>query len=1005
MKFHFLSGLMLLSISSLMAWQQDVNYDIQVRLDDQKHFLRAYEEIEYTNNSDSTLSYLYFHLWPNAYKNNETAMAKQLLENGGTKFYFADEQDRGYIDSLDFKVDGMAAKWVLDETHIDICKLLLNNPLNPGQSIKISTPFRVKIPKGIYSRLGHMGESYQITQWYPKPAVFDQKGWHPMPYLTNGEFYSEFGSFKVTISVPKNYVVGATGELQNQDELNWLNQLAEKGKNTTFTKEEKKKKDEFPKSDIEFKTLTYTQSRVHDFAWFADKRWHVLKGEVELPHAKTKVTTWSMFTDHEAHLWKNSIEYINDALYYYSLWNGDYPYSQMTAVDGALSAGGGMEYPNITVIGRSSNELALEAVIMHETGHQWFYGVLGSNERDHAWMDEGINTANEMRYIDTKYPKATILFAKEKNKGLEFFDLNRSSLERYYLGYNMCARNHTDQAIETTSSKFTEMNYGAIVYMKTGLCFYYLRSYLGDEAYDKIMQKYYQTWQFRHPYPEDLRAIFETETKQDLSWLFDDLLKTDKKLDFKISHIKKDTCNKEGKMCYCLNVKNKGDINSPYSISTYKNDSLISKTWYPWSDKDKCSMDICVSALDIDRVELNAGFQAPEINLKNNIIRTHGLFKRQEGIKLQPLLSIERQNKTQIMFTPVSSWNNYDKWTLGLLINNSFFPVRKFEYQLMPMYAFASQRLTGLSHIAYTSYLSSAPIHHMTLGIQASSFSNKQEGTYYEYYERLSPYLEFQFKKSSPRSHVSNKIRFQSYIIREVEHNDYAVVKTFELNNVYHRINYTYSNTSVLSPTSIDAQIEYKPSQFLQDYVKLSISGTKKWKYNQKGSHFYGRVFAGTFLYNNSGDARYNFRMDGMYGMTSSGAMLDYTYDNLYLGRTETSGILSQQFNSGGGDFKIKTPLGQSNEWIVSANLKMDLPFSKSIGFFADFGYSSYNDFLMDGGAYIRLLKGLVDIYVPFVYSQNIKDVPAFQNQTFAERIRFTLHLDVLNPFKLDKSL
>ena len=112
----------------------------------------------------------------------------------------------------------MKASWEYDGENIDICKLKLASPLQPGQSITITTPFRVKIPSGSISRLGHIGQSFQITQWYPKPAVYDREGWHPMPYLTQGEFYSEYGSFDVSITLPANYIVGATGNLQTKKE-------------------------------------------------------------------------------------------------------------------------------------------------------------------------------------------------------------------------------------------------------------------------------------------------------------------------------------------------------------------------------------------------------------------------------------------------------------------------------------------------------------------------------------------------------------------------------------------------------------------------------------------------------------------------------------------------------------------------------------------------------------------------------------------------------------------
>ena len=222
------------SIPILMAqkeyFQQHVSYEIDVKLNDQDHTLSAFEKIEYINSSPDTLEYIWFHIWPNAYKNDSTALAKQLLRLGSTRFHYSMDKDRGFIDSLDFSVDGIAASWEYHPDWIDVIKVLLPSPLYPGRSSTIETPFFVKLPK-IFSRLGHTGKHYEITQWYPKPAVYDKDGWHPMPYLNMGEFYSEFGSFDVTISLPKEYRVMATGDLFNSGkELQWLDSLALLGK-------------------------------------------------------------------------------------------------------------------------------------------------------------------------------------------------------------------------------------------------------------------------------------------------------------------------------------------------------------------------------------------------------------------------------------------------------------------------------------------------------------------------------------------------------------------------------------------------------------------------------------------------------------------------------------------------------------------------------------------------------------------------------------------------------
>ena len=160
-----------LGYSQNRYFQQKVNTTIDVKLNDENHSLSAFEKIEYINNSTETLDSIIFHLWPNAYKNVNTTMAKHLVSSGDIKFQYADSINRGYIDSLDFKTDGKKLKWEYYNNKIDIAVVYLAEPLKPGKSVEITTPFYVKIPLGVYSRLGHIGQSYQITQWFPKPAV------------------------------------------------------------------------------------------------------------------------------------------------------------------------------------------------------------------------------------------------------------------------------------------------------------------------------------------------------------------------------------------------------------------------------------------------------------------------------------------------------------------------------------------------------------------------------------------------------------------------------------------------------------------------------------------------------------------------------------------------------------------------------------------------------------------------------------------------------------------
>ncbi|MGZ3885069.1 MAG: M1 family metallopeptidase [Bacteroidia bacterium] len=558
-------------------FQQEVNYKINVKLNDATHELSASEEIVYVNNSSTDLTFIYFHLWPNAYKNQNTALAKQLLENGETSFYFSKPEERGYIDSLDFKVNGAAVKVEADPQYIDICKLILNEPLKKGASVTITTPFHVKLPSAKFSRLGHDGQAYYITQWYPKPAVYDLQGWHQMPYLNQGEFYSEFGSFDVSITVPKNYLLAATGDrIDAAEEEQWLNGKVKETEELIRDKKLYDHRSPFPASSAETKTIRFKQSRVHDFAWFADKRFHVLKDRINLINSPRQVDTWIFFTDNEASLWKDALEYVNDATLFYSFQNGDYPYNHVTAIDGTIAAGGGMEYPNITIIGESREKFILETTIVHEVGHNWFYGILGTNERQFPAMDEGINSFYEMRYIQGKYPEKKLTDLLGRDSTFKLFGLNKFRQKAYYkLSYLLAARKNTDQPINLPADRFTDYNYGAIVYCKTAIVFDYLMNSVGSEKFDEAMHFYFEHWKFKHPTPQNLMNTLEYYCSTKLDWFLNDLVLSNKKLDYKITGSKKLATGG-----YEVTVKNKGDVLGPVVVSGLNGDKIVGDVWY-----------------------------------------------------------------------------------------------------------------------------------------------------------------------------------------------------------------------------------------------------------------------------------------------------------------------------------------------------------------------------------------------------------------------------------------
>ena len=513
-------------------FQQRVDYTINVTLNDTAKTLEGFEKLEYYNNSPDTLKFIWFHLWPNAYKNDKTAFSEQLVNANQTDFYFSKEQEKGYINRLSFKVNDINADVQAHSKHIDIVKLVLPKPLPPGRSATITTPFHVKLPKN-FSRGGYVGQTFQITQWYPKPAVYDSKGWHEMPYLDQGEFYSEFGKFDVTITLPANYIVAATGALQNKDELEKLKvlgkeKLEEQASNKLFEsqlklqakKELKNFYEVMPKSSSQMKTLRYVQDSVHDFAWFASKLFLVQHDTIQL--ASKTVDAFTFFHPWEKDTWKQSVTYAKRGLRSYSNWIGEYPYNVVSVVSGEESAtSGGMEYPMITLITTTDGGQELDATITHEIGHNWFYGLLASNEREHAWMDEGMNTYYQNRYEAEHYGS----YMLNKQLGGGFFK-NRTPDDELELLLRTAFRLYKDQPIDLPAEEYSFVNYGLIVYVKASVWMKKLEGYLGVNDFDKAMRAYYNEWRFKHPYPADFKAAVEKTTGKSIEKLFEQLYTT-----------------------------------------------------------------------------------------------------------------------------------------------------------------------------------------------------------------------------------------------------------------------------------------------------------------------------------------------------------------------------------------------------------------------------------------------------------------------------------------------
>lgn len=1010
-KYNLLTLFLLLAVVPLSAqktyFQQEVNFVISATLDDKTHTVVGQVEMEYINHSPDTLRTIWMHLWPNAFKNRRSAFCRQKLNQGSSKFYFSDEKDLGSLKKLDFTANGQKISWAYDPQNPDIALLTLPAPLPPNGRTKIATPYLLKVPAS-FSRLGHVGTSYQMTQWFPKPAVYDRKGWHPMPYLDQGEFFSEFGNFDVTITLPDNYVVGATGTLQTASEWDFLAQKVSETK-AKLSKGVNTKMDSFPSSSPRMKTLRYTAERVHDFAWFADKRFMVLRDTARLSDGKT-VDCWAMFTNKEANLWEKGAFYVRRAVEFYSQHVGEYPYPQATAVHSALSAGGGMEYPMITVIGDSGDAESLDDVITHEVGHNWFYGILATNERDHPYLDEGFNTYYENRYMKTYYGS---LDYEALPDWLHNPKKHGSEAE---LGMLLLARERADTPPDSRSDAFKPLAYGVQVYAKTAFCLNWLEKSLGTPLFDKAMQAYFRQAQFTHPYAEDLQAAWRS-VGVEAPWFFE-AMRTQQQADPAIVGLKKRSAD-----IWEVELAQRGTLQAPFPVNALQKDSVIKTVWVMPSAKQ-----VEIEAPGADRFVVDAERIMLDLNRQNNEWRTSGVLPWVEPLQISMLAALQNNRRTTLGALPWLGWNNNDKTMIGLAFYNPPLPGQRFQYFLVPGLATNTGELVGLADLRYHLYPGGL-FPKLTVGLTAKSFHENFAGSSdteryteaFDYdlrFKRLSPMLRLELRSRNATFRHRLQVR-ALFIGRESPQFELNRQKVWKVETQNGRRDTLFATTFLGKEASTARLYEWRyegqqrrspnPFQYAltlehqrykdpfdraSKYVRASLEWVQNFYYKPKRS-ITARFFGGYFLQNskrNAGTvsndlARASFALNPQ-------AFNDYRFDQTFLGRNATTGFLSRQVSRTEGGFKsafgapFAGVVGNSNNFIVSLNLEADLPQRLPLGLplkpWFDVGY--YDDasplgegrprseqLLWSGGVMLSF-KGIFEIYFPLANSKYLKD-------------------------------
>jgi hypothetical protein len=588
-------------------YQQQADYKMNIDVDVKNYQYTGRQQITYTNNSPDTLSVFYFHLYWNAFQPNsmmdqkiqelsKNADKRMITPEGISRISILKNNEIGYQKIKSLKQEGIPVRYTIEET---ILKVQPTKPILPYTTTQFEMEWSSQIPK-IIRRAGRNNvEDIELTmtQWYPKVAEYDYEGWHTFDYISR-EFQGVFGNYNVTINIDQNYIIGASGALQNPKDV--------KGYLTNANPIVKKNKTQW----------VFKAENIHDFAWAADPDYSV--DSISMSNGPLVYLIYQK--NEQTKYWEEAKPYIKK---YFTLMKenfGAYPYPTYSFIQGG---DGGMEYGMCSMImGNAKSLESLIGLMFHEASHSWFQHILASNESMRAWLDEGFTSYAEHMMMAKIFPGGAKNHPNPHLKSVELYTVFNKSGQEEVMGI---------------FSDHFKTNNGYIVaaYIKGELFLVQLDYIVGSQNFSKIMKNYFNSWKFKHPTDRDFIHIAQKISGMDLKWYWNYMTYTTRSIDYAVKSVEKKGENTK------ITLENLGNFPMPIDVYvTYSDGSKqiyniplnmmhnykkqesdlnqINLPYWKWTQKEY-EFSLNVSPENIKTVEIDATYRMADINRENNI--------------------------------------------------------------------------------------------------------------------------------------------------------------------------------------------------------------------------------------------------------------------------------------------------------------------------------------------------------------------------------------------------
>jgi len=912
--------------------------DLRAVFNIEKKQIAISQSIEYNNTSNDTLQTIYLNDWSNSYSTKNTPLAIRMADEYKNEFHLAKNEDRGYSVVTSIKQNQEDLFYETVPGHLDVIKVELKTPLKPNESYKINLSYIVQIPNDKFTSYGISPKGdINLRYWYITPAIYDGE-WQYYSNKDLDDLYIPNADVSLEIVCPNEYTV--TSELNTNNIIkSTINQTV------TLTGNNRVNNKLFLSKTPDFNTI---ESDKFSLISNIDDANLAVIDKVLITEKITKFIFENLGNYPHEKLLLTNIDYLKDPIYGLNfLPKFIHPYPE------------NFQY-----------ELKLLKVALYN----YLENTLLVNPRKDQWLLDGLQIYFLMKYVEINYPNMKFLGNIADVWGIRSFhaaDLNFN--DKYILAYMLMARTNRDQPLTMAKDSLLKFNKSIANKYKAGVGLKYLDDFINSNVLENTIKSYLSVNKIKITKANGFETFLKTKTNKNLDWFFDDYLTTRKKIDFKIKKVVKD------KDSVTLTIKNKVDNNMPISLYALNNDKIVSKTWI---ENISDSKTITIPKNDANKLVLNYESIIPETNLRDNWKSLKGFFFNNKPLQFRLFKDFEDPNYNQVFFMPVIEYFNiYDGLTLGIKTYNKTLLRKHFNYKIEPKYSLKSKSFTGKINVFNIHDIENSNLYSIDYGLR-SSYESYAPGLFVR---EITPYLSFFFRQDNDfRSNKKEALYFRYLDINRDK--DIYTLNTSKPNYSVFNIRYVDSNDNLINFNSW-----YTDFQIAKTFTKLSFDYEYRRLY-ENNRQLNLRFFTGAFLSNtNNQDSDYfSFALD---------RPTDYMFDYAYLGRSESTGIFSQQYIDAEGGFKSKLQPAFANQWITTLNASTTL--WKYVLAYSDIGLvkNKYDNakFVYDSGIRVNLVTDYFEIYFP-VYSNLGWEIG---QPNYDQKIRFKFTIDPKSLFGL----